>query len=332
VSGAKQSWRDVLPVHPAADLFPLMPEPDLKALADDIKKNGLQASIVVLADRQRDGPSTYQLLDGRNRLDALELAGFDLIGSSPEGRDKSRWWFCGLDEYLGTADEDGSCLTPGTGGIRFDSCIDDPFAYVTSVNLHRRHLTVEQKRDLIAKLLAADPTKSDRQIAETVKASPTTVGKVRAEAEASGDTSTVQSGQLKRVGKDGKARKTPVKAAASAPQKKSKKPSQEDEMPTEEEAEESFQDTLYDHGRLIVDKEMSDATRQKFFAHLKRKYPAKPTAHSRDDVGPDSTGEIERKLARLEELEAENHRLRRENIALKSEVEELKAKLVETAI
>jgi ParB-like chromosome segregation protein Spo0J len=44
-------------------------------------------------------------------------------------------------------------------------------------------------------------------------------------------------------------------------------------------------------------------------------------------IGPDSSGEVARKLARLEELERENTRLRGENIALKAEVRELKAAL-----
>ena len=48
----------------------------------------------------------------------------------------------------------------------------------------RRHLTFEQKRELIEKLLRADPTKSDRQIARTVKADNKTVGAVRERAEA----------------------------------------------------------------------------------------------------------------------------------------------------
>jgi ParB-like chromosome segregation protein Spo0J len=93
----------------------------------------------------------------------------------------------------------------------------NPVAYVISKNIHRRHLTAEQKRDLIAKLVKAKPEKSDRQIAETVKASPTTVGKIRGEME-----STVQSGQLpeKRIGKDGKARKKPAKKT------KTKKPAE----------------------------------------------------------------------------------------------------------
>ena len=88
--------------------------------------------------------------------------------------------------------------------------IEDPAAYVVSANIRRRHLTHGQKRAVIAKLLEAHPEKSDRQIAETVKASPTTVGTVRAEME-----STVQIGQLpKRVGKDGKARKRPQSRTA----------------------------------------------------------------------------------------------------------------------
>ena len=40
-------------------------------------------------------------------------------------------------------------------------------ACVISANIHRRHLTAEQRRELIEKLLKADPGQSDRQIAET---------------------------------------------------------------------------------------------------------------------------------------------------------------------
>jgi hypothetical protein len=34
------SWRDHLPVHPAADLFPMMSELELDELAKDIKDKG----------------------------------------------------------------------------------------------------------------------------------------------------------------------------------------------------------------------------------------------------------------------------------------------------
>jgi hypothetical protein len=47
-----------------------------------------------------------------------------------------------------------------------------------------RHLTPEQKRELIQKVLRADPTKSDRQIARAVKVDNKTVGAVRKRAEA----------------------------------------------------------------------------------------------------------------------------------------------------
>jgi hypothetical protein len=73
--------------------------------------------------------------------------------------------------------------------VHGDKWITDPAAYVISANIRRRHLTAEQKRELIAKLLASDPSKSDRQVAGIIKASPTTVGTVRAKMEAKGEVS-----------------------------------------------------------------------------------------------------------------------------------------------
>jgi hypothetical protein len=49
-------------------------------------------------------------------------------------------------------------------------------------------------------------------------------------------------------------------------------PEEPNDMPTAEEADESHQNTLYDHACLIVNEEMSGETRQRFFAYLKRKY------------------------------------------------------------
>jgi DNA-binding Lrp family transcriptional regulator len=74
----------------------------------------------------------------------------------------------------------------------------DPYEFVVSANIHRRHLTTEQRLELVDKFVKANPEKSDRQIAETVKASPTTVGKRRARLEKSGDVSTVDTRQDKR--------------------------------------------------------------------------------------------------------------------------------------
>jgi hypothetical protein len=157
--------------HPLAELFPLMQDAEFDALVADIKANGPLEHIVLYEGK---------ILDGRNRYRALRAAGLDPATI----RDKFT-----VDGMVG----------------------DDPAAYVISANIHRRHLTAEQKRDLIAKLLAADPSKSDRQIAKTVKASPTFVGKVRAEGEATGDVSTVD------TRKDTKGRKQPARKTTKAP-------------------------------------------------------------------------------------------------------------------
>ena len=55
------------PVHPAAGLFPPLTDVELRALADDIAKNGQRQDIV----RHPDG----SILDGVNRLRACEIAG-----------------------------------------------------------------------------------------------------------------------------------------------------------------------------------------------------------------------------------------------------------------
>ena len=82
---------------------------------------------------------------------------------------------------------------------------EDPFAYVLSANVHRRHLSAEQKRDLIAKVLKAQPTKSNRTIAKQTKVDDKTVGKVRRELEGRAEIPHVD------VVEDTKGRKQPAK-------------------------------------------------------------------------------------------------------------------------
>jgi hypothetical protein len=67
-----KSWRDVIKVHPAADLFPMMTPDELKALAEDISKHDVLIPVTLW------GPDAI-LLDGRNRLEALALAGFSAV-------------------------------------------------------------------------------------------------------------------------------------------------------------------------------------------------------------------------------------------------------------
>ena|SRR5215471_3959418 len=81
----------------------------------------------------------------------------------------------------------------------------DPVAFVISHNIHRRHLTAEQRRELIAKLITAQPEKSNRQIAKTAGVSHPHVAKVRGDLERSGDVETVTTSI------DTKGRKQPAK-------------------------------------------------------------------------------------------------------------------------
>jgi ParB-like chromosome segregation protein Spo0J len=106
-----------------------------------------------------------------------------------------------------------ACLAAGVPVTTVKRDIDDPAAYVVSANIHRRHLTAKQTRELIAKLLKATPEKSNRQIAATVKASPTTVGTVRAKMEATGNVSKLDTRT------DTKGRKQPAKKKTGAAKK-----------------------------------------------------------------------------------------------------------------
>jgi hypothetical protein len=176
-------WRDVLPVHPAAELLPLMAEDELKELARDIKNSGLRDRVLPLTE---DG----RLLDGRNRLDALELNGVDVVAAIASRK-------------------------PSGQPVVFVTEAAEPFAFVLSRNVRRRHLTLEQKRDVTAKVLAARPEQSDRQIARAVGVSHPTVAKVRAEQEAR----TGKDYQFeKRIGADGKARRLPTPSPRPAPE------------------------------------------------------------------------------------------------------------------
>jgi hypothetical protein len=157
-------WRDVIKVHPSCELFPLLPKDELRALGEDIKAHGMKMPIVLWtaetysADR-RSRPADMMLLDGRNRLDASELAGVDVF------------------------DADGELATLP---IMFFGDVD-PYEFVISANIHRRHLTTAQKHELTEKLLKEKPERSDRQIAELVKFDHKTVSKDREKLEAVGE-------------------------------------------------------------------------------------------------------------------------------------------------
>jgi hypothetical protein len=151
--------------HPIAGMFPLMEGAEFDELVADIKKNGLLENIVLYEG---------MILDGRNRYRAMLAAGAGV-----------HYWHCrDLDHK----------------NDRFD-----PVAYVISANLHRRHLTAEDKRKIIADLLKADPEKSDRQIGKMAMVSKNTAKSVRGELEGRGQIAHVETRT------DTKGRKQPAK-------------------------------------------------------------------------------------------------------------------------
>jgi hypothetical protein len=286
----QKSWRDDLPIHPAAELFPLMSPDELRLLgADIIEQNELTSSIVLW---RADPKSPLYLLDGRNRLDAIEL----VTGKKVEIGAPSIM----AGDFLAT-----------DRVIELDGRKLNPWTYVVSANIHRRHLTAEQKREVIAKLLKAQPEQSNRRIADQVKVDDKTVGAVRAELEGRAEIPHVSTRT------DSKGRQQPA-------EKKSKKQPAEKE-PVKESAKESAKEP---------------ATTSTPVESV--------TAASRGDVGADSAGEIKRLEARNEELEnqkrqleiklegyknenaefkTENKDLKAENADLKAENAELRAKL-----
>src|SRR5262249_15718640 len=158
-------------------------------------------------------------------------------------------------------------------------------AFVISANIHRRHLTGEQKRDLIGKLIKAQPQKPDLQIAKTVKVSPTTVGTVRREMEAKGDVSNLETrtdtrGRNQPSSKPRKAKR--ARGGAPPPQL-----SNEALQPTAEQP----------HGLM-----------------------GRPALPPRDDIGPDSASEADRLRVSVEELQAEKRRLEIKITGLEHEI------------
>jgi hypothetical protein len=263
-SQAPKSWRDILPIHPACLAYPPLGKVELAELGADIKAHGLELDIVLIREGDKES-----LLDGRSRLDALEANGIDLVVG------------CSLDRTLDLGK---------SNRIRVVADVD-PYALVASLNLHRRHLTPEDKRNLITKLLKADPSKSDRHIAKTVKASPTLVGKVRAEKESTGDVSTVD------TRRDSKGRRQPARKGWSA-----------------------------ERYRRHREKKRHARTKELAVALAgARKTVEILTESEEPGSGPQSSGEVAPLQARIGELEDAVRRRDIEIIGLRSDISELKA-------
>ena len=123
MSNTKSSkWRQRFRVHPAADIFPMMSDAELTELGADIVAHGLKTKIDVRRINLPEDDGTFrvggnhvlEVRDGRNRLEAAERVGIDL---GP----------CCFNE-----------INPA-----------DPVAHIISANIHRRHLTKQERADAI---------------------------------------------------------------------------------------------------------------------------------------------------------------------------------------
>jgi hypothetical protein len=136
------------PFHELAMTFPLLEGREFDDLVADIAAHGVQHEIVIFEG---------QILEGRNRVRALQQVYGDELDQV-----EFPW-------------------------RTFEGSREEAAAYVISANLHRRHLTAKQKRDIIAKLIKAAPEKSDLAISRMAKAGHPTVARVRKKLEMEGD-------------------------------------------------------------------------------------------------------------------------------------------------
>jgi ParB-like chromosome segregation protein Spo0J len=173
-----------IPVHPAAAAFPPMSDDELVELGEDIKEHGLKQPLWFYSEARR--PKTIDrmaeaialqntamrqardrqlpLLDGRNRLMAMQRVG--MLNEAVLKDLLQRAKICYADETT-------------------------PEEFVMSANVHRRHLTPDDKRKLIAALLKANPERSDRATAKIADSNRTTVGQIRRDLEQKGDVSII---------------------------------------------------------------------------------------------------------------------------------------------
>jgi hypothetical protein len=162
--------------HPLGKMLPPMEEVEFWALTADIQANGLREAITLHQGR---------VLDGWHRYRAL----WDLGGWLSEISDRDR---CQVEPKF----------------EEFEGNDDDARAYVISRNIRRRHLSAEQRRDLLVKLIAAQPKKSDRAIAREAGVDHKQVSRARKRGESTGAIAPVE----KRQGADGKTRSTKKRA------------------------------------------------------------------------------------------------------------------------
>jgi hypothetical protein len=165
-----QQWRDVIDVHPAAKLFPLLSAEDLRKLGEDIKRHGLRSPIVLWAPGDQIEHGDYVLLDGQNRLDAMELMDLKTCENG-----KLTFTLADHSHVTGNRAEVVLHLHEFMVDIKGQRQVAvDPYYYAISANLSRRHLTKEQQAELI---ISAEKMRAENDLLKLGRSFSPTPGK-----------------------------------------------------------------------------------------------------------------------------------------------------------
>jgi hypothetical protein len=252
--------------HPLANIFPMMDEGALNELVADIREHGMLERLTVYEGK---------ILDGRNRYRALQR----------------------IDPTI-TMDHNFPPVHWVLTGTR-----DDALDVIISQNLRRRHLDTGQRAAVAAKLaklrdgqrqvgqMAEVPTQAEA--AKLLNVSERSVRRARevlnhgtAELIAAveqGEVPVAMAADIAKLPVNeqrevlSRGEKEVLAAAKDIRTNKMKAPkangntTEHDDMPTAEEAEESYQETIYDQACLFLES-MTGATRQRLFAHISRDF------------------------------------------------------------
>jgi hypothetical protein len=122
VSSAPVKTVQTLEIHPAAAIFPMLSDEEMTELAKSINSFGLREKISIISNPA--AVSTWLVLDGRNRLEALRRMNV---------KEKDI-----IEQYCRVVDLQKMNATPEE--------------YVMMANIERRNLTAPQRRSLAGKL------------------------------------------------------------------------------------------------------------------------------------------------------------------------------------
>jgi hypothetical protein len=189
-----KAWREAFHIHPdCLKLPPAMPG-EVAALASDISRQGVLMPVQFRIPEGESTTNDAEMIDGRNRLDALQQNGYRFA------------WVTGKGPYM--RDPDGT-VTAVPFELKTPAEVPYPLEYIVSLNVVRRHWTTAPKRAVITELLKDMPERSDRETARLVGVDNKTVGAVRAHLEALGELLHLD----ETVGRDGRARTTSPRRA-----------------------------------------------------------------------------------------------------------------------